>query len=187
MKIIVGLGNPGKEYENTRHNLGYMVLDKLAESLNIKVNKERLYGLIGDKKIEGEKVLLVKPLTYMNLSGNCVERVLKYYKATPNDLVIIYDDIDIAVGKIRVKPNGNPGTHNGMKDITQKLGTKEFARVRIGSGKPRENQDLAEYVLSNISKEEKELIDKSIENGAKAVLEIINNDIESAMNHYNSK
>ncbi len=185
MKIIVGLGNPGKQYENTRHNLGYMALDKISEKLNIKVNKERMAGLVGTGKYKDEKVLLVKPLTYMNLSGNCVVRVLNYYKEKEANLIVIYDDIDIAVGKIRIKKNGKPGTHNGMRDITSKLGTEEFARVRVGSGKPIYDQDLAEYVLSGFRAEEMADIDKATTNACDAVIEILENGIESAMNKYN--
>ena len=185
MKIIVGLGNPGKEYENTRHNLGYKVIDKLSEKLKISLNRERLEGLSGNGKYNDEKIMLVKPLTYMNLSGNCVSKILKYYKLTEKELIVIYDDIDIPVGKIRIKPNGSPGTHNGMKDITQKLGTKEFTRVRVGSGKPAENMDLAEYVLSNFKKDEQKEIEKAINNAQEAVIEILENGVNKSMSKFN--
>ena len=185
MKIIVGLGNPGEEYQNTRHNLGYMVLDKLSELLKIDVNKNRLDGLVGTGTYNREKIILVKPLTYMNLSGDCVLKVLKYYKVGPEDLIVIYDDIDVSVGNIRIRPSGSPGTHNGMRDISKKLGTNEFSRVRVGSGRPREFQDLADYVLSNIKKEEKEPIGKAIENAANGVIEMLENGVKSAMNKYN--
>ena len=185
MKIIVGLGNPGKKYENTRHNLGYKVVDLLSEKLKINFNKEKMEGQYGNGKIGDEKIILVKPLTYMNLSGNCVTQFLKYFKVGPEDLIVIYDDIDIKVGRIRIKPNGNPGTHNGMKDITNKIGTKEFARVRVGSGKPIEEMDLADYVLSNFKKEEMDDINKSIEDASEAVIKLLNDGIEEAMNKYN--
>ena len=185
MKIIVGLGNPGKKYENTRHNLGYKVIDLLSEKLKVNINKEKMEGQYGTGKYEDEKIILVKPLTYMNLSGNCVTQFLKYYKAIPEDLIVIYDDIDIAVGKIRIKPSGSPGTHNGMKDITSKIGTKEFARVRVGSGKPTEEIDLADYVLSNFKKEEKEEVTKSIEKAADAIVNILKDGIDDSMNKYN--
>ncbi|MBR3281379.1 MAG: aminoacyl-tRNA hydrolase [Clostridia bacterium] len=185
MKIIVGLGNPGKEYENTRHNLGYKVADLLSEKLKIKINKEKMEGQYGNGKVGDEKVILLKPLTYMNLSGNCVSKFLNYYKVSPEDLIVIYDDIDIKVGKIRIKPNGNPGTHNGMKDITNKIGTKDFIRVRVGSGKPEFEMDLADYVLSNFKKEEMDDINKSIENASDAVVKLLKDGIAEAMNKYN--
>lgn len=161
------------------------MLDRVADELNIKVEKEKLLGLIGDANISGEKILLVKPLTYMNLSGNCVQEVLKFYKVAPEDLIVIYDDIDIEVGKIRVKPSGSAGTHNGMRDITSKIGSSNFIRVRIGSGRPQNGQDLADYVLGGFRKEELLEIDKSVKDGANAVLEILNNGIQSAMNKFN--
>ncbi len=185
MKIIVGLGNPGKEYENTRHNFGFKVIDVLSKELEIEINKERFEGMIGQGKFNGEKIMLVKPLTYMNLSGDCIVQILNYYKETIDNLIVIYDDIDIDVGRIRIKPSGNPGTHNGMKDITKKLGTKEFVRVRVGSGKPENNMDLADYVLSNVQKEEAKQVKESIKNASDAVIEILENGVEKAMNEYN--
>lgn len=162
-----------------------MVIDKLADELNIKVEKEKLNGLLGDCIVNGEKIIFVKPLTYMNLSGNCVSEVLSFYKVLPEDLIVIYDDIDIEVGKIRVKPSGSPGTHNGMRDITKKIGTSNFARVRVGSGKPQNGQNLADFVLSNFRKEEIDDIEIATDKAMKAVLEIIGNGIERAMNCYN--
>lgn len=185
MKIIAGLGNPGKEYEKTRHNLGFMAIEEISQKLDIPINKEKLQGKIGLGKYKTEKVLLVEPQTFMNLSGDCISQILNFYKETADNLIVIYDDIDIEVGSIRVKPSGSPGTHNGMKDITKKLGTKEFARVRIGSGKPEEGRDLADYVLSNIGKEEAKLVKKSVEDASNAVIEILDNGIEKAMNMYN--
>ena len=185
MKIIVGLGNPGKEYVNTRHNLGFLVVDELSKELNIKVDKEKLSGMMGQGKFGKDKIILIKPLTYMNLSGDCVSKVINYYKADVNDLIVIYDDIDIDVGKIRVKPSGSPGTHNGMKDITNKLSTKEFIRVRVGSGKPIHNEELKDYVLSPFSKDEKKMIEKSINDAKDAVITILKDGIDKAMNMYN--
>jgi len=162
-----------------------MVLDKIASELNIKIEKEKLLGLIGDCNLRGEKILLVKPLTYMNLSGNCVQEVLNFYKVTPEDLIVIYDDIDIDVGKIRVKPCGSAGTHNGMRDITSKIGSSNFVRVRIGSGRPQNGQNLADFVLGGFRKEEVQEIEKSVIDGANAVLELLKNGIQSAMNKFN--
>lgn len=185
MKIIVGLGNPGKEYEKTRHNAGFRVLDKVADKLNIDVNKSKFKGIYGSKGMLDKKIILCKPQTYMNLSGDCVVELLKYYKADIEDLIVIYDDIDIDVGKIRIKPSGSPGTHNGMKDITKKIGSKEFVRVRIGTGKPTDGRDLADYVLGKFSKEEDKIILDTIDKASDAVLDIINNGIQEAMNKYN--
>ena len=185
MKIIVGLGNPGKEYEKTRHNAGFRVLDKVADKLNIDVNKSKFKGIYGSKGMLDKKIILCKPQTYMNLSGDCVVELLKYYKADLDDLIVIYDDIDIDVGYIRIKPSGSPGTHNGMKDITKKIGSKDFIRVRIGTGKPTDGRDLADYVLGKFSKEEDRIIEDVTSKAADAVLEIINNSVENAMNKYN--
>ena len=187
MKIVVGLGNPGKEYEKTRHNLGFRAIDLLAEKMGIKINKNKFDGEYGDKLVNGEKIVLVKPQTYMNLSGDCVSQILSFYKVKPEDLIVIYDDIDIAVGRIRVKPSGSPGTHNGMKDITKKIGSKEFTRVRIGSGKPDLEVDLADYVLGNFSKSEEKTIELALEKAVEAVIEVLNNGVNEAMNKFNSK
>lgn len=162
-----------------------MVIDNIADELNIRVEKEKLQGLLGDCNINGEKVLFVKPLTYMNLSGNCVAEVLNFYKVSADDLIVIYDDIDIDVGKIRVKPSGSPGTHNGMRDISQKIKTNQFMRVRVGSGRPQHGEDLANYVLGEFRREEMPDIEKSINNATEAVIEILNNGIHSAMNLFN--
>ncbi len=185
MKIIVGLGNPGKEYEKTRHNLGFMVIERLSKMLKININKSRMQGIYGVGSYNGEKIILVKPTTYMNLSGDCVSKFLNYYKLDLKDLIVIYDDIDINVGNIRVRPSGKPGTHNGMRDISNKLGSIEFSRVRVGSGRPVDGQDLADYVLSNIKSSEEELINKAIIDASDAILEYLNNGIKEAMNKYN--
>jgi len=187
LKIIVGLGNPGKEYEKTRHNLGFRTIDILSDELGIKLNKSKFNGEYGEKTVKGEKIMLVKPQTYMNLSGDCVCQILTFYKVTPESLIVIYDDIDIAVGKIRVKPSGSPGTHNGMKDITKKIGSKDFIRVRVGSGKPTNEMDLADYVLSSFSKDEEKAIENSLKMASDAVLEIITSGVNEAMNKFNSK
>lgn len=162
-----------------------MVIDTLAEQLNVKVEKEKMRGLLGETNINGEKVLLIKPLTYMNLSGDCVVEVCHFYKIVPEDLIVIYDDIDIEVGKLRIKPSGSPGTHNGMKDITQKMGSHQFMRVRVGSGKTKHGENLADYVLGKFEKKEMPMIETSVKDAAEAVLEILNHGIQSAMNRFN--
>ena len=185
MKIIVGLGNPGKEYEKTRHNIGFMVIDKIAEILNININKNKFNGLLGEGIYGGEKILLVKPQTFMNLSGNCVQEVATFYKVQSEDIIVIYDDIDIEFGKIRIRPNGSSGTHNGMRNITEMLQTQSFPRIRVGAGRPKENQELYNFVLSHFDKNEMEIIQNSIDNSAKAVVKILDNGILKAMNEFN--
>ena len=164
---------------------GFRTIDDLCEKLNIELNKNKYNGLYGDKKINGEKVILAKPQTYMNLSGDFVSAFMNYYKIGPEDIVIVYDDIDIVLGKIRIRPDGSPGTHNGMRDITKKINTKEFCRVRIGTGRPKGFEDLADYVLGKFSNEEEKIIVDSIENASKAVLDILENGISHAMNIFN--
>ncbi len=183
--IIVGLGNPGDQYENTRHNVGFKVIDRIGEKLSIPINKEKFNGICGEGMYNGKKVILLKPTTYMNLSGDSVCAIVDFYKIPLSDLLIVYDDIDIEVGKIRIRPEGSSGTHNGMRNIADMLGSHDFPRVRVGTGKPDENIDLADYVLSKFTKEENEAIKNSIEMASDAVLEILDNGIEKAMNIYN--
>ena len=162
-----------------------MVIDKVASKLNVNIEKNKLNGIIGETRVGNEKVLLIKPTTYMNLSGNCVTEVLNFYKVLSQDMIVIYDDIDIEVGKIRIKPSGSPGTHNGMRDISKKIGSNDFIRVRVGSGKPQNGQDLADYVLGGFKKEEEEKIETAVENASEAVLEILNNGVHNSMNKFN--
>jgi PTH1 family peptidyl-tRNA hydrolase len=182
MYIIAGLGNPGKEYTSTRHNSGYMVVEYLAEKLNVKLNKLKFNSVYGDTSINGEKVMLVKPVTYMNRSGIAMGEILKFYKIPTEALIVIYDDIDIPLGSLRIRPNGSAGTHNGMKSIISSVGSG-FPRIRIGIGR-NEEMNLADYVLQKFSLSEKEIITPIIE---KAAIEIIENSIDSAMQKYNMK
>ena len=185
MKIIVGLGNPGKEYEKTRHNIGFMAVEKLAEIMDININKNKFNGLVGEGLYNGEKIMLIKPQTFMNLSGNCVQEAASFYKVDTEDIIVIYDDIDIEFGKIRVRPNGSPGTHNGMRNITERLQTQNFPRIRVGAGRPKEGQQLYEFVLSQFDDEEMEIIQNSIKNAANAAVEITKNGLLKAMNQFN--
>ncbi|MBO5179653.1 MAG: aminoacyl-tRNA hydrolase [Clostridia bacterium] len=185
MKIIVGLGNPGKEYEKTRHNIGFMVVDKLAEIMDININKNKFNGLVGEGMHNGEKILIIKPQTFMNLSGNCVQEAASFYKVNSEDILVIYDDIDIEFGKIRIRPNGSPGTHNGMRNITERLQTQNFPRIRVGAGRPKGEQQLYEFVLSEFNKDEMKIMQNSIENSANAVIEILKNGLLKAMNEFN--
>lgn len=185
MYVIVGLGNPGKQYEHTRHNVGFDVIDILAKEYGISVTKIKHKALIGEGRVGSEKVILVKPQTYMNLSGETLIDIYNYYKVDSNNIVVIYDDIDLEVGKIRIRKKGSGGTHNGMKSILKCLGTNEFPRVRIGVSKPRQGQDLADFVLSRFRKEEADDIQDGLEKAAKAVDFMIRENLDLAMNKYN--
>lgn len=185
MYVIVGLGNPGKQYEHTRHNVGFDVIDILAKEYGISVTKIKHKALIGEGIVGSEKVILVKPQTYMNLSGETLIDIYNYYKVDSNNIVVIYDDIDLEVGKIRIRKKGSGGTHNGMRSILKCLGTNEFPRVRIGVSKPRQGQDLADFVLSRFRKEEADDIQDGLEKAAKAVDCMIRENLDLAMNKYN--
>lgn len=162
-----------------------MVIDELAKKYNIEVIKEDFKGLIGKGEISGEKVLLVKPLTYMNLSGECVTQILNFYKLEPSDLIVIYDDIDISLGKIKIRPSGSSGTHNGMRNIISLIKSEKFARVRVGTDKPSGNINLADYVLMKLNTEEKDKLNNAVICACDAVTELIKNGCQSAMNLYN--
>ena len=187
MKLIVGLGNPTKEYENTRHNIGFMAIDALSEDYHIPVESLRHKALIGKGAIEGQRVILAKPVTYMNLSGEAVRAISDYYKIPPEDIIIIFDDTTLDVGRMRIRKKGSAGGHNGIKSIIAHLGTMEFPRIKIGIGAKREGQDLADYVLSRFPKEEKEALGQVLEDVKKAVALMVWDDIEEAMNQYNKK
>ncbi|HBC29667.1 MAG TPA: aminoacyl-tRNA hydrolase [Clostridiales bacterium] len=183
MYIIAGLGNPGKEYTSSRHNSGYMAVEYLAEKLDIKLNKLKFNSVYGDTSINGEKVMLVKPVTYMNRSGIAIMEIVKFYKIPTENLIVIYDDIDIPLGTLRIRPCGSAGTHNGMKSIVEGIGS-EFPRIRIGIGK-NEEMDLADYVLQKFSLSEKDIVAPIIEKAAESAVEIIKNGIDSAMQKFN--
>ncbi len=185
MFIIAGLGNPGKEYTGSRHNSGYMTVEHLAQRLNVKLNKLKFNSVYGETYIDGEKVMLVKPVTYMNRSGIAIGEIVKFYKLPTENIIVIYDDIDIPLGTLRIRPNGSPGTHNGMKSVIESIGSS-FPRIRIGIGR-NENMDLADYVLQSFSQDEKAVVSNIIEKAAEAALEIIENSVESAMQKYNIK
>lgn len=186
MFVIVGLGNPGKSYENTRHNIGFVALDLLAKENNIKMNKIKHKALVGEGFISGQKALLVKPQTFMNLSGNSVREILEYYKVDPGELIVIYDDIDIPCGSLRVRKKGSGGTHNGMKSIIGDIQSDQFPRIRIGIGNET-RMDLKDYVLGGFGKEEKKIIESVVINAAKAAECILDRGIEIAMGEYNAK
>lgn len=185
LTVIVGLGNPGKKYENTRHNVGFCTIDYLSAKYAIKVNRLKHKALIGDGVIEGERVLLVKPQTFMNLSGESINEIAEWYKLPMDSLVVIYDDVDLPAGTIRIRPKGSSGTHNGMKSVIYQLQSDEFPRIRIGIGKAPEEWDLADYVLSRFSGEEGAEIAGSIQRAAEAAVMIVKSGVEAAMNAYN--
>lgn len=184
MYLIVGLGNPGKEYQNTRHNAGFMVLNYMSEKFNIPITKIKHKGLLGEGTIAGQKVLLLKPQTYMNLSGQSVRDVIEYYKIDLDKLIVIYDDIDIDTGSVRIRKKGSAGTHNGMKSIIYDIQSDEFPRIRIGIGRD-DSMKLEHYVLSKFKADEVTIIEEAIIKAAKAVEVTIERGIDKAMNEYN--
>ena len=188
MYIIVGLGNPGKQYENTRHNMGFLAVDLLAEKYNIDVNKIKFKALVGEGRIAGQKVLLVKPQTYMNLSGEAVRQAMDFYKIDPEeDMLIIYDDISLAPGNIRIRKKGSAGGHNGLTNINELIGTQEYARIRVGIGNEFGRGQQVDYVLGALSKEEMEempSVCKRVIDGVKAWATI---GPDRAMNTVNTK
>lgn len=168
MKLIVGLGNPGEKYDKTRHNIGFDVIDYLAKEYKVENFREKFQGLIGDFTIKDEKIILLKPTTYMNLSGNSIQEVVKFYKLDPKeDLIVAYDDMDLKLGAIKIKRKGSPGGHNGIKSIISHCG-EEFFRVKCGIGKPESREEVVNYVLGKFSKEEREEIDELVELAGKA-------------------
>ena len=185
MYLIVGLGNPDAEYDNTRHNMGFNTINRISEKYNIKLKKNKFQGLFEIGEIEGQKVILVKPQTYMNLSGNCVKEIVDFYKIEKENIIIIYDDMDIEPGKIKIRKKGSSGGHNGIKSIIQMLGTDEFPRIRIGIGKPEHKGDEINYVIGAIPDEEKERLIQGVEKAEKALIEILKNGIDIAMNKFN--
>lgn len=183
--VVVGLGNPGKEYEKTRHNMGYRAVDALASDAGIDIRRSKFHAIIGQGRIAGRKVILVKPETYMNRSGISVREAAMYYNVPSSNVIVIYDDIDIPVTAIRIRKSGGPGTHNGMKSVVQQLGTKEFPRVRIGVGAAESGEDLVDRVIGKVPKEEQALLDKAASEAAAAVKDIIGIGIDKAMNVHN--
>ncbi|SHK21512.1 aminoacyl-tRNA hydrolase [Paramaledivibacter caminithermalis] len=184
MYVIVGLGNPGKKYTGTRHNVGFEVVDYLAYRNNIEVKKIKHKALIGEGIIDGKEVMLVKPQTFMNLSGQSVLEICEYYKIDISKLIVIYDDIDIDLGRIRIRKKGSGGTHNGMRNIIYLLQKDEFPRIRIGIGKPT-HRDLVSYVIGRFGEDEREDIVLSIKLAAEAVESIVSEGMDKAMNKYN--
>ena len=188
MFIIAGLGNPDRQYEGTRHNAGFDVIDRIAEKYNIAVDTKRHRAYIGKGIIEGQKVILAKPQTYMNLSGESIRSLVDYYKIDgEHELLVIYDDINLGVGQLRIREKGSAGGHNGIKNIIAHLGTQVFPRIRVGVGEKPSRYDLADYVLGHFSRAEKELMDEGYDHAVKAVGMILSGRIGDAMSEYNRK
>ena len=187
MKVIVGLGNPGKKYDNTRHNIGFEALDYIADKEGISINTGKHKALIGTGYMGGEKVLLVKPQTFMNLSGESIREAVDYYKIDPEDIIVIYDDISLEPGQLRIRLKGSAGGHNGIKNIIAHLGTQEFPRIKVGVGAKPPKMDLADYVLSRFGAEEQKIMDEAFGEAAEAAVMMMTTGAERAMNHYNAK
>ena len=188
MYIIIGLGNPTAQYEGTRHNVGFDVIDRLGEKYNIAVDTKKHKAYIGKGMIDGQKVILVKPQTYMNLSGESVRELVDYYKVdAEEEVLVIYDDISLDVGQLRIRKKGSAGGHNGMKDIIAKTGTDQFSRVKVGVGGKPEGWDLADHVLSRFSSGERELVDEAVRHAVEAIVLMVQDQTDEAMNLYNRK
>ncbi len=188
MFVIVGLGNPTKKYEKTRHNVGFEVISLLSQKYDIPVKDRKARAFVGNGVIAGEKVLLVMPQTFMNLSGESLRPLMDFYKLDPTtQLVVIYDDINLAPGQLRIRRGGSAGGHNGMKNIIAHLGTQDFMRIRVGVGEKPQGRDLADYVLGHFSKGEQEKMEEAYEEAAAAVALLVQGKIDEAMNSYNKK
>ena len=187
MYLIVGLGNPTREYEHTRHNAGFDAVDMLADRLNISVKEKKHKGLCGKGMLGAEKVILLKPQTYMNLSGESVRAAADFYKIDHEHIIVMYDDIDLDVGKLRVRAKGSAGGHNGIKNNIAHLGTQEFPRVRIGVGAKPDRMDLADYVLGRFPQVEQSVMEDAFKEAAEAAAAIVEDGIDAAMNRFNRK
>lgn len=185
MKLIVGLGNPGPHYELTRHNVGFMVADLAADLLNTDFKLSKHRALVAESRLEGEKIILVKPQTFMNLSGEAVLALLNWYKLTPQDVIVIYDDLDLAVGRLRIREKGSAGGQKGMSNIINLLGTEEITRIRIGIGRPPAGWDTADYVLSRFTDAEWKILEELLPKAAEAALLLAKGRLDEAMNKYN--
>ena len=185
MYLIVGLGNPEDKYSNTRHNMGFDVINQLSKACNIKVSKSKFDAIYGMGEINSKKVILVKPQTYMNLSGESIIKFKKSYNISNKNIIIIYDDIDLKLGDIRLKAKGSAGSHNGMKSVIENLNTEDFIRIRVGIGSPENKEDMINYVIGQIPKKEREILNESILKAKNSIIEILENGIDTAMNKFN--
>lgn len=187
MYIIVGLGNPTREYQATRHNVGWDVITRISDDYKIPLDFKKHKAICGKGYIEGEKVVIAQPITYMNLSGESVRELMDFYKVSPEEIIIIYDDISLEVGQLRIRKKGSAGGHNGIKSIISHLGTDEFPRIKVGVGDKPKDWDLADYVLSRFLPEEQQAIREALKDSSDACRAIISSGIDVAMNQYNRK
>lgn len=186
MYVVVGLGNPGTEYRMTRHNIGFETIDYMAVQNNVKINKIKFKGIYGDFNMQGEKIILLKPQTYMNLSGDCVREVCDFYKVPAENVIVICDDIALDAGKLRIRAKGGAGGHNGLKSIIYNLKSEDFIRIRMGVGEPKTDEwDLADFVLGKFTKKDIPIMETAISRAVGAVTDIIKKDVNYAMNKYN--
>ena len=187
MKLIVGLGNPGREYENTRHNVGFQLLDVIAEDKGLSFNRDKFNAKYCEYTVRGEKVILIKPLSYMNLSGGVVSRFVSFYKIKASDILVIQDDLDMSVGRIKIVNNSSSGGHNGIKSIIAHAGTQNFMRIKVGVGEKPSGWDLADYVLGHFSEEDKQKLKETMPDIMQAAALIVQGDVDKAMNDFNAK
>ena len=185
MYLIVGLGNPEEDYSKTRHNMGFNVINKLSSKYEIEVNKKKFDSLYGEGMIENQKVILLKPQTYMNLSGKAIIQVVNFYKIPLDNVCVIYDDMDIEPGQIKIRKKGGAGSHNGMKSVVAELNSEEFARIRVGIGTPKFKDDSINYVIGAIPEEEVKVLEEATTKAAEAMIEILKDGIDIAMNKFN--
>ena len=185
MYLIVGLGNPENEYSHTRHNMGFDTINQIAKNNNIQITKNKFKGLCESTIIQKQKVILLKPQTYMNLSGEAIKEARDFYNVKPEEIIVIYDDIDIEKGKIKLRKKGGPGSHNGMKSVVQELSTTDFIRIRVGIGQPEFKSDMINYVIGKVPEEEQKILQQGTKKAAEAIEEILKNGIDIAMNKFN--
>lgn len=185
MYLIVGLGNPEPEYSQTRHNMGFDVINKIANKYEIDISRSKFNGQFGSGIIENEKIILLKPQTFMNLSGQCIKPFADFYKIPTENILVIYDDMDVEVGEIKVRKKGGPGTHNGAKSVVHELVNENFPRIRVGIGKPVDEYDAIDYVIGKLEEDTYEKLGVGIEKAVEATMEFLKNGIDSAMNKYN--
>lgn len=185
IKLVIGLGNPGPQYKNTRHNIGFQVLDQLASELGAVFSREKFKGKIAEAQVSRRKVTLLKPMTFMNKSGESAALAARNGVDDPQDVLVIYDDVDLPLGKVRIRKSGSPGTHNGMKSIIEYLGTREIPRLRIGIGSKNSAGDLSQHVLGKFHPDEVKSVNESVDLAVQAVLAALNGDLDTAMNEYN--
>jgi len=183
--LIAGLGNPGRDYRDTRHNVGFMLIDKIADQLNIKTVRMEMKAIVRKTNYENQRLILAKPQTFMNLSGQAVGALCRYYKVTTDHLLIVYDDIDLPLGSIRLRPGGGAGGQKGMQSIIDRLGTDSFPRLRIGIGRPPGRMDAANFVLHEFSRDERELVISTLDRAAHAVFTFVTQGLDTAMNRFN--